>query len=106
MEQTQMKKILDLFLSSDATLEMEKSGVASRRDLQICAAALLLHAACIDGRIRPEELQTLLKKIIKQFGLADAKAAEIVEVGDVFRRQKKSTADMLVAINNRFERSQ
>ena len=101
-----MQDLVELFLDSNATLEWEKRGLRSRRDLQVCAAALLLLAAHSDGQLVAQEVTTTVKRIAEHFAEPPGAAAAIVEVADVFQRSGRPLSDLIAAINNRFEHAQ
>lgn len=101
-----MENILDLLLESHTTLEWERRGLRTRRDLQVCAAAFLLHAAASDGLLVVEEVHTVASRIAEKLSLPPDEAAEIVEVADTFRRSGRPLSDLTAALNNRFEHGQ
>ncbi len=53
----------------------------NRADAEVAAAALLIEAARVDGRVDPAERDTIVALLGQRFGLDPAAATELMEIG-------------------------
>jgi uncharacterized tellurite resistance protein B-like protein len=61
----------------------DKQGSLGDHDLRLATAALLVHAAAVDGNVSDVERDKLAALLKQRFGLDDAAAAELVEQASV-----------------------
>ncbi len=97
---------LDLFLRGASTLEVDISGQLSERELQICAAALLLQMAHVDENLTNGEIDVMVQTMDKQFVLQGNVAGDLLEVADFLRKDSNKLNELLRMVNDRFGASQ
>ncbi|MCA1907317.1 MAG: TerB family tellurite resistance protein [Magnetospirillum sp.] len=64
-------RLRDLLFSASASVD-------DTRRLRLAAAAVLVEAASMDGRVDPVERQRIVEVLARHFGLADGEAAELL----------------------------
>ena len=97
---------IEQFLKGEATLNVDKTGQATPRDLQIATAVLLVQMAEIDQNLSDEELASLVSSLNKQFTLSDAEAGHVLEVAQYLCNDGDKIASIISAVNDGFEESQ
>ena len=92
------------FLSGeDATLEVDKNGEVSERDIQISCAALMLCMTSADGNTDNSELQSILDLMKKEFSLEDVEeVVGIIEAADIVRQDCQRIDQVCSVINQSF----
>ena len=97
---------LDQYLQGTATLEVDKTGQPSRRELQISAAVLLVCMAQVDDSLVDREITSMVSNLNRQFGVTDDQAGDVLEVADFLRRDRAKTDEIIAVINENFEEHQ
>lgn len=90
------------FFTGGATLEVNKDGAPTPRDLQIATAVLLLETAGVDEDFAPEEVQTCFRTMEKQFQISDTETLAIMETAEKAREEQGRIDEFVLAINSHF----
>jgi uncharacterized tellurite resistance protein B-like protein len=93
-------------VSSKAFLGVDAEGRPADKRLRVCIAALLWEMAVVDGVLKVEEVEEIVRALHKQFGLTDEEAVETVEIIDYLKRQQSLLSGFLKEINERLNLSQ
>lgn len=102
-------KIKEFFAGQEAletTLEKDKSGSATDRDLHIAAAVLLVEMASSDQEIAPQEGQAVVAAMSQEFGIGQSEVPELVEIAIASRQEKGRIDEFVKCINDNFNETQ
>jgi uncharacterized tellurite resistance protein B-like protein len=84
-------------------LAFDKSGRASLADLKIAACVLLVHAALIDRSYPHCEWETIIKAMIKHFGVDRVEAVMFAELAEIVRKNKDKVLGFLEELNTYYD---
>ncbi len=94
------------FFSGKTTLEVDKSGEPSSKDLQIASAVLLLEMAGSDKDYAPEEVKACFQVLEQQFNIEDTETLEIFETAEKMREEQGKIDQFVATINEAFNDKQ
>ena len=98
-------KIKEFFKGAE-TLEVDKNGQPSDREIQIACAVLLLEMAGADNDYSPAEVEMCLTSIQQQFKLSREAATEPLEIADGLRKQNNKVDEFVKIINENYNDKQ
>ena len=94
------------FFSGAASLQVDASGEATQRDLQIATGVLLLEMAGADDDFAPEEVQAVFRTMEEQFSIKDTDTLDLMEEAQQAREDKGKIDEFVEAINSNFSEQQ
>ncbi len=94
------------FFSGDASLEVNASGEATSKDLQIATGVLLLEMAGADDDFAPEEVQAIFRTMEDQFKIKDMETLDLMEEAQQAREDQGKIDEFVAAINTNFSDEQ
>jgi len=100
-----LNKVKDFF-SGKTSLDIDKSGAPTSKDLQIASAVLLLEMAGADDDYAPEEVKACFSVLEQQFGIEDEETIAIFESAEQARQDKGKIDEFVAAINENFNDKQ
>jgi uncharacterized tellurite resistance protein B-like protein len=83
-----------------------RAGGLAEQDLRLATAALLIHAAGIDGSVSEAERHKLQSLLRQRFELDDAAAAELVEQAIIADRKAVDLYNFTRRLNDRLDESE
>lgn len=98
-------KLMDFF-SGGTSLEVDKNGTPTSKDLQVATAVLLLEMAGADEDFAPEEVQSCFRSMEKQFNISDSETLAIMELAQKSREDQGKVDSFVAAINENFSDKQ
>ncbi|MCB0323285.1 MAG: TerB family tellurite resistance protein [Bdellovibrionales bacterium] len=90
------------FFEGKATLEVDRTGEPTGKDLQIATAVLLLEMAGADEDYAPEEVKSCFAAFQRQFDVEDDETLRIFESAEQLREEKGKIDEFVQVINERF----
>lgn len=100
------KKIKEYFKGEETSVLVDKGGRPTERDLHIATAVLLIEMASADQAIAKEEATVVCNTMGAQFGIAEDKLPELVEIAIAARKEAKKIDQFVKAINDSFNDEQ
>jgi len=97
---------LDIFLQGRASLNVEKTGLPTEKDLQIATTAILVQMAESDGNLAQQEITSLVNVLKREFKVSEEDAGHLINLADFMRKDKGKLDEFVALINERFEKSQ
>lgn len=98
-------KISD-FLDGAATLEVDKSGEPTSKDLIVSIVALLLNMGHSDHSFADEEFKAIISSLNSHFDLSDQEAGHMVDIADILRREKQKAGEVIRIIREGYSPQQ
>lgn len=97
---------LDLFLTGESSLRVEKSGEPTAYDLQVATAVLLIHMGRKDDNLNSDEINSAVRSLVKQFQIGDTQAGGLLHTADLIQESPEKVSELMQVIDERFEKSQ
>ena len=94
------------FFEGSASLEVDKSGQATDKDLQIATAVLLLGSAGADDDYAPEEIKACFRSLEQHFKIDDSETLAIFEMAEKLRNESDQIETFVKSINENFSDKQ
>ena len=94
------------FFGGSASLQVDASGEATAKDLQIATGVLLLEMAGADDDFAPEEVHAVFRTMEEQFAIKDVDTLDLMEEAQQAREDKGKIDVFVEAINSNFSDQQ
>ncbi|MCB0346397.1 MAG: TerB family tellurite resistance protein [Bdellovibrionales bacterium] len=90
------------FLQGGATLEVNKQGQPTSKDLMVATVALMLNMGHSDSSFGDDEFKSIMSSLNVQFDLSDDEAGHIVDIAEILRKDKAKTGHIMSIIREGF----
>ncbi len=94
------------FLQGEATLDVDKSGEPTSKDLMVATVAVLLNMGHSDHSLGDDEFKAIMSSLNHEFDLSDDEAGHIVDIADILRQNKEKAGAIARIIKDGFSMEQ
>ena len=94
------------YVEGETSLEFDKEGKPSERDLIVGVVVLLLELAHSDDKLDPSEISSIVRSISKAYSLSDAEVAELIEVAEILRQKREKVQQLIENVNAHYDDEQ
>ena len=94
------------FFTGKSSLEVDKDGTPTSRDLQVAAVVLLVEVAHADNKFEGSELDAIVKAMNDEFDLTPEDTGELLEIAQCLREESGRIDEFVEVINANFDESQ
>lgn len=100
------KKLAEYFKNDITTLDVDKSGNPTPKDLQVATVVMLVEMASADNDIAEEEAQEICFSVASRFGIDEDEVPELVQIAISARQESSKIDDFVSTINHSFNEAQ
>ena len=98
-----LKQIKEFFQGEATSLDVDKSGEPTNKDLQVATGVLLLEMAGADEDFAPEEVRAIFSTMEEQFNIKDMETLEIMESAESLRQEQGKIDEFIKTLNQSFD---
>ncbi len=100
------KKLREYFQNDITTLDVDKSGNPTPKDLQVATVVMLVEMASADNDIAEEEAEQICLSVAAHFGVDQDEVPELVQIAISSRQESNKIDDFVSTINDNFNETQ
>ena len=101
-----MLEHIEDYLRGSASLQSDKYGAPTDKDLLISTIALFIKMARIDDNLCKEEIQSLFSTLNAQFELPNSEIGHLVEVAELLLANPDKHDELIATVRDHFQKEQ